>query len=83
MVSGYTVTFAAPWPSTATSTLVLSGAPQPGQTWTASLNIAGTVKTFSHLVVAGDTLETISQAIVDAVNADPSGTSPRAPRASR
>jgi hypothetical protein len=73
VVSGYTVTFAAPWPSTATSTVILSGAPEAGKTWTLVLDIAGTVKNFSHLVVAGDTLATISQALADAINADPAG----------
>ncbi|MBK8118781.1 MAG: hypothetical protein IPK39_05825 [Sulfuritalea sp.] len=73
VVSGYTVTFAAPWPSEATSTLILSGAPEAGTTWTVSLDIAGIVKQFSHLVLAGDTLETISAALADAVNADPAG----------
>ena len=73
LVSGYTVTFAAPWPSEATSTVILSGAPQAGQTWSVSLDIAGTVKKFSHLVLAGETLEAISAALADAVNADPVG----------
>jgi hypothetical protein len=73
VVSGQQVTFAASWPSTATSTLVLSGTPVAGTTWTVSLDIAGNVKSFSHLVTVSDTLETIGQALADAVSADATG----------
>jgi hypothetical protein len=73
VVSGYQVTFDAPWPAEATSTLVLSGAPVAGTTWTVALDIAGTVKRFSHLVLAGDTLASISESLAARVNADTAG----------
>jgi len=57
LVSGYEVTFELPWPSEVTSTVILSGTPRSGEVWSVQLDIAGTVKTFSHAVADGEPLE--------------------------
>jgi len=67
------VTFESPWPSEVTSTVVLSGTPLAGQTWTLTLDIAGVVKTLPHLVAADETLEDIAKALALAVNGDLTG----------
>ena len=70
IVSGYTVTFDAQWPSEATSTLVFSPEPKAGETWIVSMDIAGTVVEFSHLVLESETVAEIAQALADVVNAE-------------
>src|SRR5207247_4375927 len=73
VVSGYTVSLNTPWPAEIRSTVILSGQPVVGDLWSVELDIAGHAKTFSHTIVAGDTLEAIATALANAVKADPTG----------
>ena len=52
---------------------LVRSAPVAGSTWTVALDVAGTVKRFSHLVLAGESLEAISAALAAAVSADSAG----------
>ena len=73
VVSGYSVTFKAPWPSEVTTTVVLSGTPAAGEIYSVLLTLGGNQKKFSHTVATGETLETIALALADLVNADAVG----------
>ena len=73
VVSGYTASFNTPWPAEIRSTVILSGQPVVGDLWSVALDIAGHTKTFSHTIVADDTLEAIATALANAVKADQTG----------
>ncbi|MCP4455411.1 MAG: hypothetical protein GY809_28460, partial [Planctomycetes bacterium] len=70
LVSGYTATFTTPWSAEDTSTFILSGTPVVGETWSIQLDIAGMIQTFDHLVLEGETLETIAASLAERINVD-------------